>query len=408
MSKLTRRTLLKKLAFGSDKTPHHDGKILVCIFLRGGADTLNMFVPYADSDYYKQRPTIAIPAPNKSKPGQDASIKLNDLYALHPRLKPILPIYQNGRLAVIQSVGSDNPTGSHFDTQDQVEHGEAYGKNIGGGWLGRHLRMRSQDRQTPLSAVSIGTSVCESLNGAPNVCALGSLDEIKLQTKPGQSDAMLNALTQLYGADVGLLGQPGEETIRLLKNVQHMHNGKYMPENGAQYSDDGFARGLKEIARLVKANVGLQAACIDFGGWDTHFVQGSSEGLQADNIAILGKALAAFDADLEKYHSRVTTLVMTEFGRRTYENGSLGTDHGQGSAMMVLGGGVKGGKFYGDWTGVADQEVDLLGPSGLRIKYDYRAVLQEVLSGLQNNRNAHKVFPDLKASLIGFAPPISA
>ncbi|HEY9733580.1 MAG TPA: DUF1501 domain-containing protein [Drouetiella sp.] len=408
MSKLTRRTLLKKLAFGSEQAALGNDKILVCIFLRGGADTLNMFVPYADSDYYKQRPTIAIPPPSKSKAGQDASIKLNDLYALHPRLKPILPIFQDGRLAVIQSVGSDNPTGSHFDTQDQVEHGEAYGKTIGGGWLGRHLRTRSLGKSTPLSAVSIGTSVCESLSGAPSVCALGSLDEIKLQTKPEQSGAMLAALTQLYGADVGLLSQPGRETIQLLNNVQHMHNVKYTPENGASYPDDGFSRGLKEIARLVKANVGLQAACIDFGGWDTHFVQGSSEGLQAENIATLGKALAAFDADIQKYHKRVTTIVMTEFGRRTYENGSLGTDHGQGAAMMVIGGGVKGGKFYGDWTGVADQEVDLLGPSGLRIKYDYRAVLQEVLSGLQNNRNAHKVFPDLKAPLIGFAPLTSA
>jgi uncharacterized protein (DUF1501 family) len=311
-------------------------------------------------------------------------------------------------MAVIQSVGSDNPTGSHFDTQDQVEHGEAYGKTIGGGWLGRHLRMHSAYNQTPLSAVSIGTSVCESLGGSPRVCALESLDEMKLQTRYEESDAMLAALTNLYKSDIGILNQPGEDTIQLLNRVQRMHNSGYVPDNGAAYSDDQFAKGLKEIARLVKANVGLQAACIDFGGWDTHFVQGSSEGLQATNIDILGRALAAFDADLAKYQSRVTTIVMTEFGRRTYENGSLGTDHGQGSAMMVIGGGVKGGKFYGDWTGVADQDVDLLGPSGLRIKHDYRAVLLEVLAGLLNNRNAHKVFPDFKAAPIGFAPHTTA
>lgn len=408
MSKLNRRAFLRKLAFSGEKVAPSGGKVLVCIFLRGGADTLNMFVPYADSDYYKQRPTIAIPPPNKSKPGAESSIRLDDLYALHPRLKPILPIYKNGRLAIVQAVGSDNPTGSHFDTQDQIEHGEAYGKTIGGGWLGRHLRTGSRGHQTPLSAVSIGTNVCESLSGAPSVSALNSLDEVKLESASGESHAMLEALNHLYGIDVDVLSQPGNDTIRLLSRVQQMHNGGYHPSNNAQYADDNLSTGLKEIARLIKANVGLQVACIDFGGWDTHFVQGSSEGLQADNIAQLGKALAAFDADLHKYHSKVTTLVMTEFGRRTYENGSLGTDHGQGSAMIIIGGGVRGGKFYGDWTGVNDQETDLLGPSGLRIKHDYRAVLSEVLSGLLHNHNVHKVFPGYKPIPIGFAPTTSA
>lgn len=408
MSKLTRRAFLKNLAFSSEKVAPREGKVLVCIFLRGGADTLNMFVPYADSDYYKQRPTIAIPPPNKSSPNAEASIRLDDLYALHPRLKPILPIYQNGRMAIVQAVGSDNPTGSHFDTQDQIEHGEAYGKTIGGGWLGRHLRSHSQTHQTPLSAVSIGTSICESLSGAPSVSALDSLDAVKLQAVPGESHAMIEALSTLYGAEIDMLSQPGKDTIQLLNKVQHMHNGGYRPDNDARYTDDNLSKGLKEIARLIKANVGLQVACIDFGGWDTHFVQGSSEGLQADNIAQLGKALEAFDSDLQKYHSKVTTIVMTEFGRRTYENGSLGTDHGQGSAMMVIGGGVRGGKFYGEWTGVADQETDLLGPSGLRIKHDYRAVLSEVLSGMLHNHDVHKVFPDFKPAPIGFAPNTTA
>lgn len=408
MSKTSRRTFLKSLAFGNEKSSSANDKILVSIFLRGGADTLNMFVPYADADYYKQRPTIAIPPPHKSEPNRDAALKLNDLYAVHPRLRPILPIYQDGRLAIIQSVGSDNPTGSHFDTQDQVEHGEAYGKKLGGGWLGRHLRLHEKNNQTPLSAVSIGTSICESLSGAPNVCALGSLDEIKLQVKPDESRSLLDSLSALYGSEIGILSEPGKETIQLLHKVQSIHNGQYRPEYDAVYGDDQFSRGMKEIARLIKANVGMQAACIDFGGWDTHFVQGSSEGLQANNIDILGKGLAAFDRDISKYRNRVTTIVMTEFGRRTYENGSLGTDHGQGSAVMIIGGGVKGGRFYGEWTGVSDQDVDILGPSGLRIKYDYRAVLQEVLSGLLNNRNAHKVFPDLNAPVIGFAPPLTA
>ncbi len=405
MSKVGRRSFLKQLTFGTEKAAPNNGKVLVCIFLRGGADTLNMFVPYADHDYYKQRPTIAIPPPNKSRPNAEASIKLNDLYALHPRLKSLLPIFKSERLAVIQSVGSDNPTGSHFDTQDQIEHGEAYGKTIGGGWIGRHLRAQSSIHQTPLSAVSIGTSVCESLSGAPSVSALDSINEVQLKAVPSESTAIVDALASLYGAEVGLLSQPGRDTIQLLSKVQHLHSGPYIPENSAQYGDDQLSKGLKEIARLVKANVGLQVACIDFGGWDTHFFQGSSEGLQADNITQLGKALTAFDADMIKYHSKVTTIVMTEFGRRTYENGSLGTDHGQGSAMIIIGGGVHGGKVYGEWTGINDQETDLLGPSGLRVKHDYRAVLAEVLTGMLNSRDVDKVFPGFNPSPIGFAPP---
>jgi uncharacterized protein (DUF1501 family) len=404
MSKVDRRTFLKQLTFGNEKAAQSHDKVLVCIFLRGGADTLNMFVPYADADYYKQRPTIAIPPPNKSKPSADASIKIDDTYSLHPRLTMILPIYKAGRMAIVQGVGSDNPTGSHFDTQDQIAHGEAYGKTIGGGWIGRHLRSQTSAHQTPLSAVSIGTSVCESLNGAPSVSALNSLDEMKLKTAPSESTAIMNALTSLYGAEVGVLSQPGKDTIQLLGKVQHMHNSGYVSESGAHYTDDQLSQGLKEIARLIKANVGLKVACIDFGGWDTHFIQGSSEGLQAANIAQLGKALAAFDADLIRHHNKVTTIVMTEFGRRTYENGSLGTDHGQGSAMMIMGGGVHGGKVYGNWPSIADQELDLLGPSGLRIKHDYRSVLSEVLTGHLHNPHIDKVFPGFEPVPIGFAP----
>lgn len=408
MKKLSRRVFLKNLAFNSDKSASNEGRVLVTIFLRGGADTLNMFVPYADHDYYKQRPTIAIAAPNKAAGTAESAIKLDGLYALHPRLKPILPIYQAGRMAVVQAVGCDNPTGSHFDTQDQIEHGTAYGQTVSGGWLGRHLRTHSLKHQTPLSAISIGTAICESLGGAPSVSALQSIDEIKLQSMPKDTASTISALTALYGAEVGILSQPGKDTLDLLGKVQKMHSGTYRPAHGADYGEGELAAGLREIARLIKANVGLQVACIDFGGWDTHFVQGGSEGLQAENINLLGKALAAFDADLAKHRSKVTTVVMTEFGRRTYENGSFGTDHGQGSAVVVMGGGVRGGKFYGAWPGVTDQETDLLGPSGLRVKLDYRSVLAEVLSGMMHNHHIEKVFPKFNPTQIGFAPQKNA
>lgn len=406
MSRIHRRSFIKQLALGTEKALAREPNTLVCIFLRGGADTLNMFVPYGDAEYYSQRPTISIPPPLKPRGSIEASIRLNDFYSVHPRLKPIVPIFESGRLAIIQAVGSDNPTGSHFETQDQIEHGESYGKSLSGGWIGRHLRAQCRRESTPLSAVSLGTSVCEALRGAPSVSALMSINDIQLHAVSGESQAIADTLSMMYGAEVGLLSQPGQDTLRLLKKVQLLHGVPYIPQHGANYASDPLASGLKEIARLIKANVGMQVACIDYGGWDTHFFQGASDGLQAANIEQLGKALAAFDADLTNYQKRVTTLVMTEFGRRTYENGSLGTDHGQGFAMMVIGGSVRGGKVYGTWTGISDQETDVLGPSGLRVKYDYRSVLAEVLSGTLGNKDIQKVFPGFQPAPIGFAPTV--
>ena len=183
-----------------------------------------------------------------------------------------------------------------------------------------------------------------------------------------------------------MLSQPGKTTLDLLKRVETLRGTEYKPEGGAVYLDDGFAQGLKEVARLVKASVGLEVACLDLGNWDTHFFQGGSSGLQADLIWQLASGLAAFDADLIGYRSRVTTLVMTEFGRRIYENGSLGTDHGRGFAMLAMGHGINGGKVHGKWPGLVEEEVPgsdtlgITGPSGLKVLFDYRSVLSEVLT----------------------------
>jgi len=372
---------------------------LVCVFLRGGADTLNLVVPYGDDDYYKLRPTLSISHPSNG--GADCAIRLNDFYGFHPKLQPLYPIYREGRLGIVQAVGSDNTSGSHFEAQDQMEHGESYGRTIGGGWLGRHLRSLAGTESSPLSAIALGPTITESLRGAPSVSAINSLDEVHIDAPSGDQQRVMQTLSAMYGAQVGLLTQPGSMTIDLLKRVESIRNRDYKAADGVVYPDDEFARGLKEIARLVKAEVGLHVACIDLGGWDTHFFQGGSDGLQASSISQLALGLAAFDADLGDSRNRVTTIVMTEFGRRIYENGSLGTDHGRGFAMMAIGSRINGGKVHGQWPGLAEEEKEILGPGGLKVMCDYRSVLAELLAGARGNRDVSKVFPGFEPQPVG-------
>jgi uncharacterized protein (DUF1501 family) len=405
MSHVSRRGFISKLFVAGEATTANPGmQTLVCIFLRGAADTLNMVVPYGDDQYYKVRPTLAIPAPKDQNSG--GSLKLDDFYAFHPRLAPLLTAFNEGRFGVVQAVGTDNPSGSHFEAQDQMEHGEAYGHVVGSGWLGRYLRTRLGTDLTPLSAISLGSTIPESLRGAPAASALESVDEVQIKTPSGDTAAVSSALAAMYQADGGVLSKQGQITLALLKRVEKLRDTEYKPAAGVTYAADDFSRGLKEVARLVKADVGLEVACVDLGGWDTHFFQGSSTGLQADLIGQLAAGLAAFDADLVQHRNRVTTIVMTEFGRRIYENGSLGTDHGRGFALLAMGHGILGGKIHGKWPGLteeaaSDSQLDLIGPSGLKVLIDYRSVLSEVLSKVFGHRDMNKVFPNFHSEPVG-------
>jgi len=407
MSLSTRRGFLRQMTIGHESAlPDAGEQTLVCVFLRGGADTLNMIAPYGDDRYYKLRPTISIPPPTSNSDAKDAAIRLDDFYAFHPKLRPLLPLFKEGRLGAVQGVGSDNASGSHFEAQDQMEHGESQGRSGAGGWLGRYLRSRVGKKMTPLSAVAIGPTIPESLRGAPSVSAMRSLDEIQISAPSNDPRAVSRALASMYGAEVGLLAAPGRATLDLLDRVEALRNKPYNAENNAVYPEDDFGAGLREVARLIKARVGLEAACVDLGGWDTHFFQGSTGGLQAERIDLLARGLAAFDADLGHERDRAVVIVMTEFGRRVYENSSLGTDHGRGFAMMAIGAQINGGKIHGpkpdlSATGLKMDAEELLGPSGLKIACDYRSALAEVLAGALGNQNLEKVFPGFKPQPVG-------
>ena len=399
MSNTSRRSFVRKLLLAPESAlPPAGERTLVCIFLRGAADTLNMIVPRGDDAYYTLRPTIAIPASD--------GLRLDDFYAFHPNLAPLLPAFSEGRLGIVQAVGTDNPSGSHFEAQDQMEHGESYGHTVGGGWLGRYLRTRAA-QLTPLSAVTIGSSIPESLRGAPTASAIESIEELQIKTPGNDAAAVSAVLSAMYGAEVGMVGQAGEATLDLLRRVESLRGAACKPEGGAVYLDDEFSHGLREIARLIKAQVGLEVACLDLGGWDTHFFQGSTSGLQADLIRQLAGGLAAFDTDLGAERNRVTTLVMTEFGRRTYENSSLGTDHGRGFALFALGGHVNGGKIHGRWPGLVEESssqtdsLNPVGPSGLKVLIDYRSVLAEVLTKFLGQGDLNQVFPNFHPEAVG-------
>jgi uncharacterized protein (DUF1501 family) len=287
-----------------------------------------------------------------------------------------------------------------------MEHGDTMnGVPAGGGWLGRFLRLRAVDKQSPLCAVAIGTALPESLRGAPAASVLERLDDIAIRTPAGDSAAAVKALKAMYGADVTLLGERGLETLDLFQRVSALQGKDYQPENGAVYPKESFGSGLREIARLMKARLGLQVACIDLGGWDTHFFQGNATGQQAERIKLLAEGLAALDADLKGHRGRYTVMVTTEFGRRVYENASLGTDHGRGFALMALGDRVKGGQVIGSWPIRADDDVNVNtpGPGGLHLETDYRHVFAEVLRGSLglHEKEALKLFPGVPPKAVG-------
>lgn len=396
---MTRRSLISKLALAAAPSfaavPREESHTLIHVFLRGGADTLNLFVPHADDRYYRLRPGLAIPV-------KDA-IKISDHYALHPAMKPLEALYKEGRFGAVQSVGVDNTSGSHFDCQDQMEHGDSmHGTPAGGGWLGRFLRLNATEATSALSAVAIGTVLPESLRGAPAVSVLERIEDIALKNS-GDSTKAVQALQAMYGADVTLLGQRGVETLDLFQRVSALQGKGEAPEHGAAYPKDGFGTGLREIARLIKARLGLQVACIDLGGWDTHFFQGNASGTQAEKIKTLAEGLAALDLDLKSHRSCYTVMITTEFGRRVYENASLGTDHGRGFALMALGDRVKGGRVLGSWPIQAEEDlnVNTPGPGGLHAETDYRAVFAEVLRGCFSSAEVARVFPGAELKAVG-------
>ena len=348
-------------------------RTLVVIFLRGGADGLNMVAPLEDDGYHKARPRIAL---KKSE-----AIRLDGFYGLNPLMKELEPLYKAGALAIVHAAGSEDATRSHFEAQDLMEHGGM----VAGGWLGRFLRNRPNGVAGPLSAVAFGRTVPESFRGAPAATVMESFEAFSLG---GKSGALAGELARLYANEPGLLGSAGRDTLGALKRINELKNTRYEPAHGADYGRDEFAKGLEQVARMIKARVGLEAASVDLNGWDSHFGQST---VMDPRMVQLSKGLSAFCADMGKEMEHTSVVVMTEFGRRVAENSSFGTDHGRGGVMFALGGGIKGGRVLGQWPGLSNEVLE--GPGDLPVTTNYRDVLAPILSRHGAQNTLQQVFP---------------
>ena len=369
-------------------------RTLVCVFLRGAMDGLAAVAPVGDDDYRRLRPSLGVAAP---KPGDTSgATMLDDRFALNVDLKALLPLYRDGRLTVVDAVGSDDDTLSHFEAQDQMEHGASRARPVAGGWIGQWLRARGEN--DPLAAVAFGEKLPESLRGAPAACAVESIDDIAVKTTTADAAGFAAAVAKLHAGDGGdpataLVCGAARVSLRLLARVAELREEK---TTGGAYPRTDLGRALSQVALLVRKDVGLRAAAVDHGGFDTHYAQGVA---LPSKFVELAEALAAFDADLGAARDRVTTVCVTEFGRRAYENASLGTDHGRASCSFVLGGGVKGGRVVAKWPGLRPQ--DLEEPGDLRVTTDYRDLLWEALSARFGETSPDAVFPGLAPSPVG-------
>jgi uncharacterized protein (DUF1501 family) len=382
------------------------GDVLLVVFLRGAADCLNMIVPHGEEAYYRLRPSLSIPRPDDRRAAAAfRTVDLDGFFGMHPALAPLLPAWQAGHWAVVHACGAPDESRSHFQAMQLMERGLTDLHGPASGWISRHLASYDTGNASPLRAVGIGEQVQRSLRGVVPASALQSIADYHLGGDPASTARLQSALGSLYGGD-DPLSVVGRETLSVLETLSALEASGYRPRPEASYPESDFGMGLRQVAALIRADVGLEAAAIDVGGWDTHFGQGGSGGLMAGLLKDLGMGLAALHADLIDRIDDLTVVVMTEFGRRGGENASLGTDHGHGGAMFVLGGGVQGGRVHTDWPGLAQGK--LFGPGDLAVTIDYRDVLAEICRLRLNNPSLEAIFPDYRPVFRGIVRPRSS
>lgn len=391
LAALGSEALAPRLAFAAGGTPY-SGDTLVVLSLRGGFDGLSAVAPVGDPDLARLRPTIAVPA--------GLGLRLDATFAMHPALTGLKALYDAGSLAVVHATGLAVPNRSHFEAMAQVEAATP-GSPLRTGWLDRVLSLH--DASGPFGAVQVGGGGLPwSLLGDFPALGVGSVDDFGLdgvdtEDLPAWSTFLRTAFAH---SDARLAASAGT-ALGALATTAAMREAGYTPSNGADYPDSDLGRQLRDVARLVRADVGLRVATIDYGDWDMHSGLGRPDGgWMRDHLRELDDAVAAFATDLGTDLGRVTLVTISEFGRRAEENENAGVDHGWGNAMFVLGGHVNGGRVFGTWPGLRD--VDLT-DGDLTVTTDYRAVLADVLrsrAGASAGEVA-TVFPGWTGSTLG-------
>ena len=327
-------------------------KRLIAIFQRGAVDGLNMIVPFGDREYYRARPGIAIERPGASGTS-DGALDLDGFFGFNPRLQPLKPFWDARQLAIVNACGSPDNTRSHFDAQDYMESATPGVKSTADGWLNRYLQARRVEEATPFRAVALTQQMPRVLQGTAPALAVNQLEQFGI--RGGQASEMVSASfeSQFAAAADRVLNATGREAFDAIRMLKSTNPASYRPERGADYPRTPFGQALRQIAQLSKADVGLEVAFADVGGWDTHVNQGSAQGQLAARLDDFGRGLAALVTDLGEGMQDTIVLTMSEFGRAVSENGNRGTDHGHGNAMMAIGGGIRGGRVYGKWPGLA-------------------------------------------------------
>jgi uncharacterized protein (DUF1501 family) len=357
-------------------------KRLVVIFQRGAADGLNIVVPHAEPAYYAMRPSINIP--------RNAVIDLDGFFGLHPSMSAFQPLWSQRHLAIVHAAGSPDPTRSHFDAQDFMESGTPGLKATEDGWLNRTLHSLPESADKSVRAIALGPSLPRILSGSEPAVAVNNINDFGVGGR--NATPIANTFEAMYASSVdSVLHGTGQETFEAVRMLKSADPSKYRPAAGADYPRGRFADSLKQLAQLIKANLGVQVAFADIGGWDHHVNEGSTQGQIANILREFSQSLAAFWTDLGDLGEDTVVITMSEFGRTARENGNRGTDHGHANVMFVMGGPVKGGKVYGRWPGL--DQTQLYEGRDLAVTTDFRRVLGEAVCQHLGNKALDKVFP---------------
>jgi uncharacterized protein (DUF1501 family) len=373
--------------------PYKRKRVLVCLFQRGAMDGLMAVTPFEDAYLKAARPNLFLGS------GQ---IDLDGRWGLHPGLKAFEPLFREGRLGIVHGIGSPNNTRSHFDAQDYMESGTPFNKGTASGWLNRAVGLLGHDALTPFTAVSLTSALPRSLYGDNPSLAIGNLQDFAIQLKgnPSAANAAARSFEDIYGkTSPGLLGRTGKESFEAMRLLQAADIQHYRPANGAIYPNSPLGSSMRQIAQLIKMDVGLEVAFTESGGWDTHFNQGTDNGIFARSATDLGDSIAAFWKDLDTYQDDVTVMTMTEFGRTVHQNGTGGTDHGRASCNFILGNQVGGGKVYGDVKALAVENLE--DGRDLPVTTDFRSVFSAVADAHLRIANDKILFPDWSGDKAG-------
>jgi uncharacterized protein (DUF1501 family) len=378
---------LQRVAFASEKSVTGK-KRLVVVFQRGAADGLNILVPHGEPSYYAMRPTIAIP--------RQQVIDLNGIFGLHPSMSSFKPLWDQGHLAMVHAAGSPDPTRSHFDAQDYMESGTPGVKSTEDGWLNRALRNPVETNPSPFRAVALGSALPRMLAGAAPAVAISNVNDFGVGGRNPQAQPLSNTFEAMYDQSVdAVLHGTGHETFDAVKMLKSADPQKYTPAPGANYPRGPLGNALRQVAQLMKANLGVEVAFCDVGGWDHHVNEGSVQGQIANRVGELSQAMAAFWTDMGNLAEDTVVVTMSEFGRTARENGNRGTDHGHANVMFIMGGPVRGGRVYGRWPGLSPEHLHE--GRDLALTTDFRTVLSEVVYRHLGNRNLGAVFPGFQA-----------